>query len=105
AGVLEGHKDWVSRVAFSPDATYLASCDLGRTAKLWNLADRTVAAELEGFNGSVWCVAFSSDGKWLAAGSHKDGARVWDVAERRELYPAAPAAAPAGEGEAKKEGE
>jgi len=95
---LEGHRDWISRVVFSPDGTLLAASDLGRTVRVWNVEQGQVVQELSGFTGSVWCVAFSADGRYLAAGSHKNGARLWTTSDWKEVFPApAPAStAPTG---------
>ena len=92
---LEGHTDWVSAVAFSPDGTLLASGD-GGTVRLWNrrrgfwgrrwgvLRRRRWASALLRDRGVVHSIAFSPDGSTLASTSD-DNITLWDVARRTPL--------------------
>ncbi|MEP3334028.1 hypothetical protein [Sedimentitalea sp.] len=66
---LEGHRSWVRSVAFSPDATLLATGSDDGTARLWNLSTGAEVARLEGHGDGVRSVAFSTDGTLLATGS------------------------------------
>ena len=84
---LDGHKDWVSSVAFHSNNTTLASASHDRSVKLWDLNEKKETATLGPYKSSVWSVAFSPDGSLLASGSHKEGVRVWNVAEKKEVFP------------------
>jgi WD40 repeat protein len=86
-GTLEGHKDWVSDVAFSPDGATLASCSHDRTARLWNVKEKTPILALGPHGSTAWCVAFSPDGGMVAVGTHNSGVRLWKAAIS-EVFPA-----------------
>jgi WD40 repeat protein len=88
-GTLEGHKDWVSDVAFSPDGATLASCSHDRTARLWNVKEKTPILALGPHGSTAWCVAFSPDGGMVAVGTHNSGVRLWKAAIS-EVFPAPP---------------
>jgi WD40 repeat protein len=81
---LKGHRNYVWKVAFSPDSRYLASGSWDSTVKVWDL-EAPASAEpvtLHGHAGFIQSLAFSPDGKRLASASGYAGhgeVKVWDA--------------------------
>ena len=74
-----------SAVAVSPDGTTLAA-GIGRTAALWNLAQKQVIHALSGHYGEVCHLNFSADGSRLASTSRtyfndrwQGDLKIWNV--------------------------
>src|SRR5260221_670345 len=74
---LEGHSDWVTSVAFSPDGL-LASGSDDKTIKLWNPHTGEHLRILEGHSYGGTSVAFSPDGGLLASASSDKTIKLWD---------------------------
>src|SRR5687768_9422252 len=80
---LNGHKDWVTAIAFAPNGRLLASGSRDGTIKLWDVKMGTVVATLTGHEAGITCLAFA--GKRLASGSADKTIQIWDVASRDSL--------------------
>ncbi|MEO8352127.1 MAG: hypothetical protein ABI680_10385 [Chthoniobacteraceae bacterium] len=81
---MEGHADYVTDLAFSPDGATLASVSSDETLRLWQTATgREAAPALCGNGDEVEAVDFSSDGKRLVTGSRDGLVLLWETAERR----------------------
>ena len=82
---LEGHRDFISGLAFTKDGTMLASGSMDGTLKLWDAAAGKEITTLPGHLEEVTDVAFSPDGRTLASVGHRESVKLWHVATRREL--------------------
>ncbi|MFD9192337.1 WD40 repeat domain-containing protein [Streptomyces phaeochromogenes] len=76
---LAGHTGAVMSLAFSPDASTLASGSDDHTVRLWNLP---VGRALSGSRDSVYAMAFSPDGRTLAT-TAGTAVRLWNTRTRR----------------------
>ena len=73
---LEGHRDVVWGLSFSPDGQLLASASNDRTVKLWR-PNGQLAATLNGHENRLTSVHFSPDGESLVSSSSDGTARLW----------------------------
>lgn len=83
--LLDGHRDLVYRVAFSPDGTRLASVSRDSSVKFWNAATGTLIADLAGHTKTVRDVEFSPSGDRLVTAGYDHSVRVWDTKTFKEI--------------------
>ena len=77
--IFEGHTDFISSVAFSPDGQTLASGSRDDTIRLWNVPKMQHNTTLIGHTDDVTSIVFSSDGQTLVSVSWDGTIRLWDL--------------------------
>ena len=76
---LNGHKELIRSVVFSPGGKYLASCSDDLTAKIWNLQTGKCIKTLSGHIYFIRSISFNSQGNIVATGSPDQTIRLWDT--------------------------
>ncbi|HJQ30577.1 MAG TPA: adenylate/guanylate cyclase domain-containing protein [Pyrinomonadaceae bacterium] len=77
--VLQGHKYYIFRVAWSPDGKRLGSGGYDGTVRVWDTENGRLLHTLKGHAGGALSVAWSPDGRSLASGGGDSAVRVWDA--------------------------
>jgi len=78
---LRGHKEYIGRIAWSPDGRLLATPSMDATIRLWDAETGECQCPLEGHKTRVFCVAFDGTNRILASGGKDGTLMLWDVAE------------------------
>ncbi|KAJ6623282.1 hypothetical protein B0H10DRAFT_1909435 [Mycena sp. CBHHK59/15] len=85
-GVLQGHTDRISSVAFSTDDKLIVSGSYDNTVRLWDAeTQQQISPPLYGHDRAVISVAFSQDGQHIFSGSRDRMVRLWDVKSHNQV--------------------
>ncbi|MEM6353403.1 MAG: NB-ARC domain-containing protein [Cyanobacteria bacterium P01_D01_bin.14] len=78
--VLEGHRQWVDGLLFSPDGRLLVSAGADYLIKVWDVATGKCLATLEAFQGGLHVdIALSPDGQTLVGVGPSGDLAFWDM--------------------------
>ncbi|PZV25926.1 MAG: hypothetical protein DCF12_12450 [Snowella sp.] len=75
---LQGHKEEVTGVAFSPDSQKLVTTSNDQTAKLWTIQGKLLATFI-GHKSNIYSVSFSADGQTIATASKDQTIKLWNL--------------------------
>ena len=85
-GILEGHTETVTVVAYSSDGKTLASVGMwDGTILLWDVTTGENIAKLTGYKSRIYSVSFSPDGTILAAGGRDNTIKLWAIETGRNI--------------------
>ncbi|XP_076750219.1 notchless protein homolog 1 [Xylocopa sonorina] len=84
-GSLEGHKEAVISVAFSPDGTRLASGSGDTTVRFWDIYTQTPYYTCEGHKHWVLCISWSPCGTKLASACKNGTILLWDPKTGKQI--------------------
>ncbi|KAG2063275.1 WD40 repeat-like protein, partial [Suillus decipiens] len=75
---LDGHRNWVLSVAFSPDGLKLASCSSDCTIWVWCMDNLEQLLKINAHQQLVTTVAWWPDGQQLVSASWDSTVKFWD---------------------------
>jgi WD40 repeat protein len=84
--ILEGHTNYVTSVAFSPDGQFIVSGSRDNTVRMWDTATGTERHTMHGHHDWVSSVSFSPNGQFIVSSSHDETVRVWDATTGTERH-------------------
>ncbi|CAK9829846.1 Notchless protein homolog 1 [Anthophora retusa] len=84
-GSLEGHKEAVISVAFSPDGTCLASGSGDTTVRFWDIYTQTPYFTCEGHKHWVLCISWSPCGTKLASACKNGTILLWNPKTGKQI--------------------
>lgn len=76
--ILQGRRNGVWSVAFSPDGNTLVSGNEDKTIRRWNISTGKCFG-MQGHTGWIWSIAFHPQGTIVASGSQDSSVRLWDI--------------------------
>jgi len=76
---INGHKNTIWTVAFSPDGKYLATGSNDTTIRIWDLTSRKEVFCIDDNLGSISKIEYSPDGRCLVVAAHDGSIYLYDV--------------------------
>lgn len=81
---LEGHKEAILDVSFSPNGQDLATASGDTTVRFWDVNTESPKATCSGHKNWVLVVSWSPDGLRLASGDHDGVIYIWDPSNTKD---------------------
>ncbi|MFN8671156.1 MAG: hypothetical protein U0457_03620 [Candidatus Sericytochromatia bacterium] len=75
---LEGHRNYVNCVDFSPDGRYFASGSVDTTIRIWGVEDGSCKREVKGNPMGFNHIKYSPDGDYIISSSGEGMIKVWE---------------------------
>jgi WD40 repeat protein len=82
AQILEGHKEWIDALAFTPDSKGLFSASTDNTIMYWDLIAGTSSVFVS-YENKITSISVSPNGKYLAGGTSDGKIILWDLASNK----------------------
>lgn len=82
---LQGHKDSISSIKFSPDGNWLATASNDKTIKVWQARTGKYEFTLEGHGAGISDIAWSPDSKTLVSASDDTNLILWNISTRTKV--------------------
>lgn len=95
ANALKGHLSAIVMGTITPDGNRAITASTDQTARVWDLASKTMIREYTGHTGPLYSLALSGNGRVLATGAQDNTLRIWDVPQSSPLLSIAAHSAPA----------
>lgn len=86
ASSMEGHREAVLAVRFSPCGRHLVTGSGDTTIRVWDIQTCTPTHTLTGHKNWVLCVEWAPNAKYFATGDYVGGVRVWDAETMQCIY-------------------
>ena len=83
---LHGHAAGINSITFSRKSPYIASANMNKTIRVWDIEKGVIKCFLKGHEDQVTAVRFSTDGRTLFSCSYDNTVRLWDIDTERQLH-------------------
>jgi WD40 repeat protein len=77
--ILQGHGEWVTAVAVTPDGGRVVSASADKTVRVWELKTGRFVRTLQGHGDRVTAVAITPDGRFVVSASDDKTVRIWEL--------------------------
>ncbi|KAH9996020.1 WD40-repeat-containing domain protein [Russula vinacea] len=89
--VLEGHRNWVTGVSWSPvklanGHELVATASFDTTSRLWDADTGACLKVFTNHTKPIYAISFSPDGKWLATGGGDGWFHLYDAVEKDKVW-------------------